>query len=178
MLWDTAGIQGRYKFKAEEIEAISEWDGEPGEFVKAMEKVRLLDREDGQYKIHDYLEHCPQYYKIKITKTEQKKEEEEKEEPLDTVRIGRDWDIYSVSDEQLINLCLMLPGEVKAKNSSKLLENVVKKALRTEEGKQEVRDILKYIYDCQNYGEEKDLGELKNPKGFLIKKLNNFNKGD
>lgn len=44
---------------AEDIELAADWQGEDGEFVKALTDVRFLDEEGGQYRMHDWAEHNP-----------------------------------------------------------------------------------------------------------------------
>jgi hypothetical protein len=44
---------------AEDIELAADWQGEDGEFVKALADVRFIDEEAGEFVMHDWHEHNP-----------------------------------------------------------------------------------------------------------------------
>jgi hypothetical protein len=44
---------------SEEIELAVDWRGQPDAFVKALAECRLLDGEEGAYRLHDWAEHNP-----------------------------------------------------------------------------------------------------------------------
>ena len=43
----------------EDVEIAACWDGEPGEFVRELEAVGLLDADDTGYELHDWADHQP-----------------------------------------------------------------------------------------------------------------------
>lgn len=62
-LWESANATGDPVFSDEAmVEAAASWNGEPGAFCDALIGVRLLDKTpSGEYEIHDYWHHCPEY---------------------------------------------------------------------------------------------------------------------
>lgn len=78
LLWDCANESGDPIFPTiTDIEAVCEWDGEPGVLAQKLVDLSLVDvQSDGTYMIHDYWDHCPDYVRKRL-----KREEERKQKP-------------------------------------------------------------------------------------------------
>ena len=90
MLWhSTWAALSPYLRDAIDVEAAAEWDGEPGEFVRALLDTRFLDQVDeqkGKYRIHRYWTHAPRSVKLRAerAKIDWKAEQEREAEPAET----------------------------------------------------------------------------------------------
>jgi hypothetical protein len=74
------------------IELAAEWDGEPGVFAKAVchPDHNFIDRrEDGQFEIHDFYEHAPDYVKKRIDRENQRKRKVVKRRRIKTYSGGQ-----------------------------------------------------------------------------------------
>lgn len=76
-MWRPAYDSGSPIYRSTEmIELAAEWIGEPGIFAKAVcdPAHNFIDaRKDGQFEIHDFYEHAPDYVKKKIEREKQRK---------------------------------------------------------------------------------------------------------
>lgn len=50
---------GRLPLDPEEVEMLASWDGEPGEFCRALTNLKLIDKKPSAYVIHDWKQHNP-----------------------------------------------------------------------------------------------------------------------
>ena len=176
MLWDVSGIIGKIRYTDEEIEAVVEWDGVPGEFTKAMVKVGLLDKKDEMYEIHDWWDHCPNYVKRKMKAPEVKEKKEVEEDVVrDIRRLDGFIDVFNIGKEEIIKIVNGLQGSMDVKDYELLVNRTIKKYWDDEDMQWVMKDTLKRIIDARFFGREKDVGEIKNERAFFfsqIKKLN------
>lgn len=174
MIWDVSGIIGKISYTADELEAVAEWDGEPGELVRALCKVRLVDYDDEKYVIHDWWDHCPYYVKKKIKSTTGV-ESREKEINInrDKKELTETTDIWGVEKEEMIQIINGLNGSIDVKDYELLVNRTVMKYWDNEEMNWLIRDTLKRIKDARFYGKEKDVGEIKNERAFFFSVIKN-----
>lgn len=74
LLWNFAAEHAPHgdvgKFSDEELAEVMYWTGDTATLIGALTDVRLLDRcQCARLVIHDWLDHCPQYVKNKITQS-------------------------------------------------------------------------------------------------------------
>jgi hypothetical protein len=73
MMWMSAHSTEKTSFESvEELEAVVEWDGDPGALGAALLKFRWVDEVDGRLIIHDYIDHAPKYVRDRMLKREQR----------------------------------------------------------------------------------------------------------
>jgi hypothetical protein len=170
MLWDSAASRNRHIFRAEEIEATIEWDGDEGKAVEALEKARLIDNlGDGQYAIHDWFEHCPEYIKRKNKINTDIKEEKKTKQEKDL--INEDLDPYGLEMDEYRKILKGLKGSFDGGNYSIYIDRLIDEYEQVVGSTILLGDLIKDIKDARYYNEEKGVGKINNEKAFAIKKI-------
>lgn len=77
MMWDVAHESGNPVLGDEDgVEAAAKWPGARGALFNALKGARLIDQlDDGQWVIHDYWDHAPEYVKGRLRKEKWRKEQ-------------------------------------------------------------------------------------------------------
>lgn len=171
MLWDGCAIKKKYEHSGNMIEAMAEWDGEPGKLVKAMIEVKLLDDKGGGiYEIHDWREHCPKYILMnEMRKEKEVKEERKVEEKYSVKRLTENIDPYSLNKKEIIEVLLGLDGNGMM-NYDYWIKVIVNEYIN-EEKMYEVMELLKEIKDSRYYSKEKGVSKIDNEKAFIVKRI-------
>ena len=60
------------RFSAQEIADFCEWDGDADELLRSLVESRWIDREGDAVRVHDWLDHCPDFIADRMRKREQR----------------------------------------------------------------------------------------------------------
>lgn len=152
--------------------------GKDGHFkVLALLDCKLLDKEtDGRLTIHDYYDHCPDWIKRKsaILLKNDNDDEIEVSKEIDKLRdkkkqIDKSTDPWYLKDDEILER-IMLYEKDKSEKQVKYWKDKLR-VIKKRGYMSELKDVLKEIWNSENFGTEKDVGQFKNPAGYINKKV-------
>lgn len=75
MLWDVAYENGDDLLgDSADLEHLAGWSGEPGKLTSALVESGFIDREGEEYRVHDLLDHAPDYVRKRLKRETQRRE--------------------------------------------------------------------------------------------------------
>jgi len=178
LIWDCANTLKTPEFPSiEAIESVAYWDGQPGKLVKSLIECKLIEKSSNNtWQIHDYYDHCPDWIKRKTqSQGNNKKNEVVESEPevenflIKSKKNINEIDPWYLTDEEILEKIMYYEKDKSSKQSDYWkvkLRQIKKKGYMSE-----LKDILKEIWNSEKYSVEKDVGQFRNPAGYINKKV-------